>query len=117
MPNLRLDLKQDLYRIIDQDPRFQALQRSRARFAWSLAGVVFIAYYAFILTIAFNPLRFARRLHDGTVVTVGLVIAATVIVLCLAITGIYIVRANRKFDHLNRSIIEDAERRAAQTSL
>ncbi len=101
-----------LYRLIDQDPRFHALQRSRSRFAWTLAACVLIAYYAFVSTVAFAPEFLARPIHDGTAITIGLVAAAGVMALCIALTGIYIIRANRKFDQINRTIVDDAIRRA-----
>lgn len=104
---------QELYRLIDQDPRFRALQRSRSRFAWALTGVALTAYYAFILTTAFAPEVFARALHPSTVVTVGLLGAVSVIILSIGLTGIYIARANREFDRINRAIVDDATRRAA----
>jgi uncharacterized membrane protein (DUF485 family) len=108
----RARFMQALYRLIDKDPRFHALQRRRGRFAWSLAGIVVAAYYSFVLIIAFAPELLARPLHAGTVVTVGVASGLALIVLCIAITGIYIVRANREFDALNRAIVADARAHA-----
>jgi len=103
---------QELYRIIEQDPRFDALQRSRSRYAWTLAATVMGAYYTFVAIIAFVPGVFARTLSGDTVVTVGLLAALAVIILSILVTALYIVRANRDFDRVNQSIVDDATRAA-----
>jgi len=62
----------DIATLVDRDPRFHSLQRARSRFAWSLATLVFAAFYAFMGTTAFRPAWLARPLHAETAVTVGL---------------------------------------------
>lgn len=104
---------QELYRLIDQDPRFDALQRRRSRFAWTLVGLVLTAYYSFILITAFAPQVFARALHNSAM-TFGLLSGISVIVFSIALTGIYVARANREFDRINRAIVDDARRAASR---
>ncbi|MSR15776.1 MAG: DUF485 domain-containing protein [Gammaproteobacteria bacterium] len=100
-----------LYRLIDEDPRFHALQRSRSRFAWSLVALVLTGYYSFVSVIAFAPALFARALYEGTTISIGLLAALAVLLLSIGLTGLYIVRANRVFDRLNRTIVDDARSR------
>ncbi len=102
----------DLYASIDRDPSFHRLQRTRSRFAWCLAAVVLGVYYGFILVIAFRPALFARSLYADTVVTVGVSYGLAIIVLSILLTGLYVWRANREFDHLNQSILDEATHRA-----
>jgi len=71
-----------------------------------------VAYYAFILAIAFAPQHLARQLHDDTVLTVGIAAGLGVIALSIALTGLYVWRANRSFDRLNAEIVSDATRDA-----
>lgn len=103
-----------LYRSINRDPRFHALQRRRSRTGWSLAGIVLGVYYGFILVIAFRPALFAAPLHEGTVVTRGVIAGLLVIAVSILTTGVYIWRANRDFDRANRQIVEDALHQAAR---
>ncbi|MSQ69130.1 MAG: DUF485 domain-containing protein [Gammaproteobacteria bacterium] len=99
------------YRAIDADPRFHALARARSRLGWGLGGVMLVTYYAFILVIAFRPAWLARPLSSTTVITVGIAAGVALIVLGVALTGVYIWQANRSFDARNRAIV-DAARRA-----
>lgn len=101
---------QDSVSIIDQDPRFHALQRARSRFAWRLTALIVACYYGFILVVAFRPRVLSQRLHAETVVTVGLFCGAAIILLSVLMTGLYVWRANREFDPLNQSILDEATR-------
>ena len=103
----------EVYRLIDEDPRFHALEARRSRFSWALSAGVLGAYYAFILLIAFGPALLARPLHEATVITVGMVAGIAVMLLCIALTAVYVWRANREFDHANHRIVTDALARAA----
>jgi len=103
---------QHLYERIDRDPRFHALARRRSLLGWGLSAAVLIAYYAFVLAIAFVPGLLATPLGPDTVLTVGIIAGLAVIVLSVGLTGIYVWRANRTFDGLNAAIVGDATRDA-----
>lgn len=101
-----------LYETIDRDPRFHALARRRSRLGWGLSAVVLVAYYGFVLAIAFAPGLLAIPLGPDTVVTTGIVAGLGVIALSVALTGLYVWQANAHFDRQNASIVEDAKRDA-----
>lgn len=101
-----------LYERIDRDPRFHALARARSRLGWTLSGLVLFAYYGFVLAIAFAPGWLARPLGPDTIVTVGIAVGLGVIGLSVALTGVYVWRANRTFDRLNADIVDTATREA-----
>lgn len=103
---------QDVYRLIDQDPRFHALERRRSRFSWALSAMVLCAYYAFILVIAFEPSLLGRPLHESTVITLGMVAGLGVMLVSVTLTGVYVWRANREFDPANCDIVAAAMTRA-----
>ncbi|MGE8517931.1 MAG: DUF485 domain-containing protein [Alcaligenes nematophilus] len=52
---------------------------------------------------------FAERLGDG-VMTLGIPIGFGVIVLAVVITGIYVWRANTKFDQMAKDVLEEVRK-------
>ena len=96
---------EELYDRIFADAAFQALQRRRSRFSWSLALVMLGAYFGFILVIAFAPALLAVPLGPRTVVTWGIPIGVGIIVLGFGLTGLYVHRANGEFDGTTAAIV------------
>ena len=90
-----------------QDPRYQELKAKRSSFGWWLALGMMIVYYGFILLVAFNKPFLATRLGEG-VTTIGMPIGLGVIVFTIAITAIYVRRANSEFDALTEQIVKGA---------
>lgn len=100
---------QHLYRRIYADPEFHELEQKRGRFSWILASILLLMYFSFILIIAFIPEVFGIPIFQGSVITWGIPIALSVILLSFLLTGIYVYRANSEFDRLVKDIIEHAE--------
>ena len=100
----------DLYEKIFNDAEFQALQRRRSRFSWTLATIMLTAYYAFIGVIAFAPRVFAIPLGPDTVITWGIPVGVSIIVLGFILTAIYVHRASGEFDRDNDAIIKRLKR-------
>ncbi|RAI59113.1 DUF485 domain-containing protein [Roseicella frigidaeris] len=92
----------DEARILD-NPKFQELVRSRSRFAWTLAGIMLGIYLAFIFLVAFAHDLMAARIGSG-VTSVGIVLGLVVIVAAFLLTGLYVQRANGRFDALTRDL-------------
>ena len=86
---------------IANNPNYQALKAKRTRFGWWLTLVMMIAYYGFILLVAFNKSFLSQKLGAG-VMTMGIPIGFGVIVFTIVITAYYVNRANREFDALVR---------------
>lgn len=80
-----------------RDPRYLALVRGRARFAWQLTFVICAIYYGYVLLIAFRPDILARPIGDG-VTTLGIPVGIGVILSGIALTALYVWRANRHYD-------------------
>lgn len=93
---------------IGNNPKFHELVRKRTTFAWTLTAVMMFMYYGFILLVAFNKPFLATPLSEGSIATIGFPIGVGVILLSIALTGIYVRRANGEFDELNRQIIEES---------
>ena len=93
---------------IAQDPRYQALVKRRSRFTWMLTIVMLVVFFGYILLIAFNKALLARPIGDGAT-TLGIPIGLGVILIGIALTGVYVRRANRDFDPMVEAIRKDAQ--------
>ena len=91
---------------IANNPNYQALKAKRTRFGWWLTLVVMLAYYGFILLVAFNKSFLSQKLGDG-VMTMGIPIGFGVIVFTVVITAYYVNRANREFDVLSDAVAKE----------
>lgn len=88
------------------NPKFQELVRRRSRFAWSLAAATLVIYFGFILLVAFDKPLLATKVGGG-VTSLGILIGLGVIVASFVLTGIYVWRANGRFDDLTRDLTRE----------
>jgi uncharacterized membrane protein (DUF485 family) len=95
-------------KIID-DPAFKQLASARARLRWGLSAVTLIMFFGFIALIstAGNALKADV---SGSSVPLGLLLAVTVIVLVVLLTGYYVMRSNTSFDELSRRLSRELAR-------
>ena len=103
------DMQDPVVARIEANPKYQALKRKRGGFGWLLTLLMLLAYYGFIGLIAFDKEFLAQPIGSG-VTTLGIPIAFGVIVFTIAITGLYVRRANSEYDRLTAQILEDATR-------
>ena len=103
------DMQDPVVARIEANPKYQALKRKRGGFGWLLTVLMLLAYYGFIGLIAFDKEFLAKPIGAG-VTTLGIPIAFGVIVFTIAITGLYVRRANGEYDRLTAGILEDATR-------
>lgn len=89
-----------------RSPRFQELVRQRARFAWSLSIAMLVIYFGFILLVAFAKPLLATKIGDG-VTSLGIILGLGVIISAFVLTGIYVQRANSRFDELTRRLTRE----------
>jgi len=89
-----------------QNPRFQALVRQRSSFAWALTIVMLVIYFGFILLVAFAKPLLATKVGGG-VTSFGIVLGLGVIISAFVLTGIYVQRANGRFDELTRNLTKE----------
>ena len=94
-----------IYQRIYADPEFQALERRRSRFCWTLAALMLSAFFGLILLIAFAPATLAVPLGPNTVITRGFPLGVAVMVLGFVLTAVYTVRANGEFDSAQAAIL------------
>jgi uncharacterized membrane protein (DUF485 family) len=97
-------MNNDIIEKIQADPDFKELVSKRTKFSWMLTVLMLVVYFAFILTIAFNPSALGTPLSSDTVTTIGIPIGMAVIIFAFVLTGIYTKRANSEFDDLTNKI-------------
>ncbi|MBK9083005.1 MAG: DUF485 domain-containing protein [Rhizobiales bacterium] len=93
---------------ITQNPKYQELVRSRASLGWMLTVVMLVIYLGFIALVAWNKPLLATPI-GGAITTWGIPIGLFVIVSAFVLTGIYVVKANAKYDTLTRQIVEESK--------
>ena len=94
-----------LARVAD-DPRYRDLVRERSRFGWTLTIIMMVVFFGYISLIAYDKAFLARPAFGGTT-TLGIPIGIGVILIAILLTGIYVRRANRRFDPAMRTLLQD----------
>jgi len=102
-------MTQEMINEIKNNPNYKALTSKRSSLAWTLSIIMCVIYYAFILTIAFDPSILGQKLSDG-VTTVGIPVGIFIIVSSFLLTGVYVNKANGEFDTLNNNLKKDVEK-------
>ena len=74
----------------------------------SIIGAV--AYYGFILLVAYDKEFLAVKIGEGYTMSIGIPIGVGVIALTILITWIYVRRANSEFDDTNAEIVAEARK-------
>ena len=94
---------------IEANPKYHELKRKRNGFGWMLTVLMLVVYYGYIALIAFNKPFLAQPIGAG-VTTLGVPIGMGVIIFTIAITGIYVRRANGEYDRLTAEILKEASK-------
>ena len=93
---------------IQRQPRYTELVKERSRWTWTILGIILVVYAGLMLAVAFRPGWLRIPVSAGSVVTVGWPLAAGVIVTCWLLMGVYVIRANSRFETLKETILADA---------
>jgi uncharacterized membrane protein (DUF485 family) len=92
---------------IRRHPRFAELVGRRARLSWTLIVLTLAAYFSLTALVALHPGLLRQPLGEGSQTSLGVVYAATVILVGWALTWLYVRRANGAFDDINKDILEE----------
>ncbi len=92
---------------IMRDPTFQTLVKERTSFGWTMSIAMLVVYLAFIFLAAFGK-GFMATPIAGSSISWGIVLGVFTIVFAFALTGIYVSRANGRFDDLTAQLNRDA---------
>jgi uncharacterized membrane protein (DUF485 family) len=73
--------------------------------------LMIIAYYGYILLIAFNKEWLGTPIAPGVVTTIGIPLGVGVIIFTIVITNIYVRKANTEFDDMSAEVIREASKK------
>ncbi|QJD98748.1 DUF485 domain-containing protein [Massilia forsythiae] len=104
-------MEQDLVQRVKSDPNYHKLVKTRSRYGWMLTWAVMIVYYGFTALNAFDKPFMASKIGSG-VMSWGVPLGLFVILFTIAVTAIYVRRANREFDALTDAIHRNAAAQA-----
>ncbi|MDI6748546.1 MAG: DUF485 domain-containing protein [Pseudomonadota bacterium] len=102
-------MAQETWDRIRANPKFQAFVKKRNTYSIIMTALGALVYYGFILLVAYDKEFLARRIGDG-VMTLGIPLGVGVIVFTIALTWIYVNRANNQFDAESEAIVKEATR-------
>ena len=97
-----LDLPDQRLERVSQHPIFKELVHDRTRFGWILTGAMLVVYFGFIGLIAFDKALLATKV--GGTASLGFYMGMFVIVFAFVLTGIYVARANTRYDRLSAEL-------------
>lgn len=100
-------MNDDLLDRIEANPKFAELVHKRRLLGWTLSIIMLVIYFGFILLVAFSPSTLGQPIGSGAT-TVGIPLGVGVIIIAIALTGIYVRTANSTFDQLNSDVVEEA---------
>ncbi|MBY0429835.1 MAG: DUF485 domain-containing protein [Rhodospirillales bacterium] len=103
-------MSQEIYDRVLKHPQFAELTAGRNLFSWILAIIVLVVFFAFVLAVAYRPDFLASPMSEGMTMPMGLVIGVIFNIFCFVMTGIYVARANTRFDSLSRKILSEVSR-------
>lgn len=90
---------------IINDPNFRELVSKRNSLALLLSVVMMAIYLGFILLVAFDKPLLATKVASTT--SLGIALGLVVIASAIILTGLYVIRANGRFDELTARIVRE----------
>lgn len=92
---------------IGRDPRYASLVARRSRFGWIMSAAMFAAFVGFIMLVAFDKTWLSQPIGEG-VTSVGIPVGLGLIFFAIVLTGLYVRRANTRYDDEMAAILRDA---------
>jgi len=101
-------MAQETWERIRANPKFQKLVSKRNNYSIVMSILMIVAYYGYILLIAFDKPFLATKVSEGMVMSIGIPMGVGVILFTIVLTWIYVRRANTEFDTEADEIIKEA---------
>lgn len=100
----------DVVARIQQNPKFQQMVSTRNTYSNIMTVLMLIAYFGYILLIAFNKPFLATKVAAGATMSVGIPMGIGVLVFTIVITWIYVNKANGDFDAMKDEVVREASK-------
>jgi uncharacterized membrane protein (DUF485 family) len=100
----------DLYAKIRANPKYQEFVSIRNTYSFIMSILMLVAYFGYILLIAFDKELLSQKMGAGMVTSVGIPMGVGVILFTIVLTWIYVRRANGDFDERTADIIKEANK-------
>jgi uncharacterized membrane protein (DUF485 family) len=101
---------QDVLDRVTANPKFLQFVAVRSRYSIIMTLLGAVAYYGFILLVAYNKEFLATKLAPGMTTSIGVPLGVGVIVFTIVLTWVYVRRANGEFDETNAKLIAEAQK-------
>jgi uncharacterized membrane protein (DUF485 family) len=101
---------EDIVERIQKNPKFFAFVSMRNNYSYVLSALMLIAYFGYILLIAFDKKLLATKIATGATMSIGIPMGLGVLVFTIIITAIYVRRANSEFDAIKDEIVKEASK-------
>tara|TARA_B100001123_G_C14335130_1_gene640762 strand:- start:173 stop:481 length:309 start_codon:yes stop_codon:yes gene_type:complete len=85
---------------------FKLLVKKKSFISWLLSSIILLTYFSFILLIAFFPEILGMKISNKSIITIGIPIGVSIILLAFLSTGIYVFIANKKLDLIEKKILK-----------
>lgn len=98
----------DMEHIADH-PTFRRLAFERRCLGLGLAVTMATAYFAYILTVAFDPAALGTPVQAGSILTWGIVAGVALLCFGFVLTATYVLVANTRLDALSQRLLENVQ--------
>ncbi len=99
-------MNSNLEKKIIENTNFKSLVKRKSFISWFLSIITLLIYFSFILIIAFFPEILGIKISNGSIITIGIPIGISIILLAFLATGFYVFIANKKFDKTEKIILK-----------
>lgn len=96
----------NVHRLLE-NATFQRMAARKSRLSLFCTILMLIVYFGYIGIIAWAPQLFSTPVSPGETTTWGIYSGLFVILFSIAITGVYVHKANGEFDRLTREAISE----------
>ena len=99
-------MRSNLKKKIINSNEFRSLVKKKSFVRWVLSTITLLTYFSFILLVAFFPEILGIKISKNSVITIGIPIGVSIIILAFISTGIYVLIANKEFDQKEKKILK-----------
>ena len=100
-------MRSNLKKKIINSNEFRSLVKKKSLVSWVLSTITLLTYFSFILLVAFFPEILGIKISKNSVITIGIPIGVSIIILAFISTGIYVLIANKEFDQKEKKKLND----------